>query len=235
VLLYGYGGFDIPMTPAFSVLHAGWLDGGGLLAVACLRGGGEYGRAWHEGGRLAVKQNTFDDFCACARWLADSGWSRADRIAITGGSNGGLLVGACLTQHPELFGACVPKVGVLDMLRFHKFTIGWAWISDYGDPDNPEQYPWMRAYSPLHNLRRGQTYPATLVMTGDHDDRVVPGHSFKFAAALQAAQGGDAPVLIRIETSAGHGAGKPTSKIIAESADILAFLRASLGVIDPLN
>jgi prolyl oligopeptidase len=229
-LLYGYGGFDISITPSFSVLHAAWLSGGGLLAVANLRGGGEFGKAWHDGGRLAVKQNVFDDFCASARWLAESGWSRPDRIAITGASNGGLLVGACLTQHPELFGATVPRVGVLDMLRFHKFTIGWAWISDYGSPDDPDQYRWLRPYSPLHNLRPGLNYPATLVMTGDHDDRVVPGHSFKFAAALQAAQGGEAPVLIRIETSAGHGAGKPTSKVIAESADILAFLRVALAL-----
>ncbi len=230
VLLYGYGGFDIPVTPSFSVLHAAWLDSGGLLAVANLRGGGEYGRAWHDAGRLGSKQNVFDDFCACARWLASSGWSRADRIAIMGGSNGGLLVGACLTQHPELFGACVAAVGVLDMLRFHRFTVGRAWISDYGDPDDPEAYRWLRAYSPLHNLRPGEHYPATLLLTGDHDDRVVPGHSFKFAAALQAAQGGDAPVLIRVETSAGHGAGKPVSKIIAESADVLAFLRMTLGL-----
>ncbi len=233
-LLYGYGGFDISITPSFNVLHAAWLRGGGLLAVANLRGGGEYGRAWHEAGMLATTQNTFDDFCACARWLASEGWSRSDRIAITGASNGGLLVGACLTQHPDLFGACVPRVGVLDMLRFHKFTIGWAWTSDYGSPDDPEQYAWLRAYSPLHNLRAGERYPATLVLTGDHDDRVVPGHSFKFAAALQAAQGGDEPALIRVETSAGHGAGKPPSKIIAESADILAFLRLALNVTGPV-
>lgn len=228
VLLYGYGGFDIPVTPSFSVLMACWLNQGGMLAVASLRGGGEYGRAWHDAGRLAAKQNVFDDFCACARWLASSGWSRADRTAIFGGSNGGLLVGACLTQHPELFGACVASVGVFDMLRFHKFTVGRAWIADYGDPDDPEQYQWLRDYSPLHNVRPGQRYPATLLLTGDHDDRVVPGHSFKFAAALQAAQGGEAPVLIRIETSAGHGLGKPTSKVIAESADMLAFLRLAL-------
>jgi prolyl oligopeptidase len=200
-----------------------------MLAVASLRGGGEYGRAWHEAGRRANKQNVFDDFCACARWLAGSGWSRADRIAISGGSNGGLLVGACLTQHPELFGACVPFVGVHDMLRFHKFTVGRAWIADYGDPDDPEQYQWLRAYSPLHNVRPGEHYPPTLVLTGDHDDRVVPGHSFKFAATLQAAQAGEAPVLIRIETSAGHGAGKPTSKVIDESADVLVFLQLALG------
>jgi prolyl oligopeptidase len=188
VLLYGYGGFDIAITPSFSLLEAAWLDGGGLLAVANLRGGGEYGRAWHNGGRLGTKQNVFDDFCACARWLADSGWSRPGRIAIHGASNGGLLVGACLTQHPELFGACVPAVGVHDMLRFHKFTVGRAWIADYGDPDDPEQYRWLRGYSPLHNLKQGQAYPPTLLLTGDHDDRVVPGHSFKFAAALQAAR-----------------------------------------------
>ena len=160
-----------------------------------------------------------------------SGWSSPPRIAINGRSNGGLLVGACLTQHPELFGAAVPEVGVLDMLRFHRFTIGWAWKSDFGDPDDPEQYRWLRAYSPLHNIRQGTSYPATLIMTGDHDDRVVPGHSFKFAAALQAAQasGSSAPVLIRIETSAGHGAGKPTSKAIAEATDLLAFLEVALG------
>ena len=225
VLLYGYGGFDIPITPSFDLMHAAWLENGGLLAVANLRGGGEYGRAWHDAGRLAKKQNVFDDFCACAKWLADSPWSRTDRIAIQGGSNGGLLVGACMTQRPELFGACIAHVGVMDMLRFDKFTVGRAWVSDFGSPDDPEQYRWLRAYSPLHNLKKGQAYPPTLLLTGDHDDRVVPGHSFKFAAALQAAQGGDAPVLIRIETSAGHGAGKPTSKIISESADILTFLR----------
>jgi prolyl oligopeptidase len=229
-LLCGYGGFDIPVTPRFSVRRAVWMERGGLLAVANLRGGGEYGRAWHDSGRLVNKQNVFDDFCACARWLAGSGWSRPDRIAINGGSNGGLLVGACLTQHPELFGAAVAEVGVLDMLRFHKFTIGWAWTSDFGDPDDPEQYRWLRSYSPLHNLRRGECYPATLLLTGDHDDRVVPGHSFKFAASLQAAQGDDRPILVRVETSAGHGMGKPTAKLIAESTDVLAFLEAVLGL-----
>jgi prolyl oligopeptidase len=229
VLLYGYGGFDIAITPSFSVLHAGWLASGGVLAVANLRGGGEYGRAWHDAGRLAVKQNVFDDFCACARWLASSGWSRPGRIGIYGRSNGGLLVGACLTQHPELFGACVAGVGVLDMLRFHKFTVGRAWIADFGSPDDPDQFRWLRAYSPLHNLRPGQRYPATLLLTGDHDDRVVPGHSFKFAAALQAAQGGEAPALIRIATSAGHGFGMPVAKVVAEAADVLAFLRLALG------
>jgi prolyl oligopeptidase len=228
-LLYAYGGFDIAITPSFSPLMAAWIERGGLLAVANLRGGGEYGRAWHEAGRRAHKQNVFDDFCACARWLATSGWSRPDRVAITGGSNGGLLVGACLTQHPELFGACVPDVGVFDMLRFHKFTIGWAWTGELGSPDDPDEYPWLRGYSPLHNVRPGTRYPATLLLTGDHDDRVVPGHSFKFAAALQAAQGGDEPTLIRVDTAAGHGAGKPTSKAIAANTDVLAFLEAALG------
>jgi prolyl oligopeptidase len=230
VWLYGYGGFNVPMTPAFSVQRAVWVERGGVLAVANLRGGGEYGRAWYDAGRLANKQNVFDDFCSVARWLGStSGWSRPDRIAINGGSNGGLLVGACLTQHPELFGAAVPEVGVLDALRFHKFTIGWAWTSDFGDPDDAEAFGWLRAYSPLHNISPWD-YPAVLVMTGDRDDRVVPGHSFKFAAALQAAQTGTAPVLIRVETSAGHGAGKPTAKVIAERTDFLAFLELALGV-----
>lgn len=230
-LLYGYGGFNIAMTPSFSPTAALFVERGGLFAVAVLRGGGEYGRAWHDAGRLANKQRVFDDFADCARFLATSGWSRPERIAIHGRSNGGLLVGACLVQHPELFGAAVPGVGVLDMLRFHRFTIGWAWKSDYGDPDEPEQYRWVRAYSPLHNLVPGTAYPPTLVVTGDHDDRVVPGHSFKFAAALQAAQraGSPAPILVRIETSAGHGMGKPTDKQIAESADLLAFLDATIG------
>jgi len=228
VWLYGYGGFNAPMTPTFAVSRAVWLERGGMIAVANLRGGGEYGKAWYDGGRLANKQNVFDDFCAVARWLTTSGWSRPERIAINGGSNGGLLVGACLTQAPELFGAAVPEVGVLDLLRFHKFTIGWAWMSDYGNPDDPLDYAWVRAYSPLHNVVPGKAYPATLVMTGDRDDRVVPGHSFKFTAALQTAQGGKAPVLIRVETSAGHGAGKPTSKLIAERTDMLAFLEHAL-------
>jgi prolyl oligopeptidase len=230
VLLYGYGGFNIPLTPAFSALRAVWAERGGVLAVANLRGGGEYGKAWYDAGRLANKQNVFDDFCAVARWLGgDSGWSRPARVAIHGGSNGGLLVGACVTQHPELFGAAVPAVGVLDMLRFHRFTIGWAWVSDYGSPEEADAFRWLRAYSPLHNVRPGTAYPATLVLTGDHDDRVAPGHSFKFAAALQAAQAGDAPVLIRVETSAGHGAGKPTQKMIEEAADLIAFVEHALG------
>ena len=228
VLLYGYGGFAVPITPTFSVTFAAWLDRGGLLAVAGVRGGGEYGRAWHDAGRLGRKQNVFDDFAACANWLATSGWSRPARIAVMGGSNGGLLVGATLTQRPELIGAAVAEVGVMDMLRFHLFTIGWAWKSDYGDPEDPEHFGWLRAYSPLHNIKPGGCYPPTLVMTGDHDDRVVPAHSFKFAAALQRAQACDRPVLLRITTSGGHGAGKPTAKLIDEAADRLAFLDAAL-------
>ena len=231
VLMHGYGGFNVSITPSFGVSMAVWMERGGVFAEAVLRGGGEYGKAWHDAGRLANKQNVFDDFCACARYFTHSGWSRPDRVAICGGSNGGLLVGACITQHPELFGAAVAEVGVLDMLRYHKFTIGWAWTSDFGDPDDPGQYPWPRAYSPLHHVVAGTKYPPTLVMTGDHDDRVVPGHSLKFAAALQAAVAGlpDAgPILLRVETSAGHGAGKPTYKQIAERADVLAFLEAAI-------
>jgi prolyl oligopeptidase len=232
VLLYGYGGFDISITPVFSPSWLLWVERGGLLAVANLRGGGEYGKAWFDAGRRANKQNVFDDFAGCARWLAASGWTSPARIVINGGSNGGLLVGAVLTQHPELIGAAVPEVGVLDMLRFAKFTIGWAWTGDYGDPGDPEEFRWVRAYSPLHAIRPGTRYPPTLVMTGDHDDRVVPGHSFKFAAALQAAQAGDAPVLIRIETSAGHGAGTPVTKLVEARADLLAFCESAVGLGD---
>jgi prolyl oligopeptidase len=227
-LLYGYGGFNIPLTPGFRVAWLVWLELGGVVAVANLRGGGEYGQEWHDAGRLANKQNVFDDAIACAEWLIDQGWATRASLGIQGGSNGGLLVGACMTQRPDLFGAAVPEVGVLDMLRFHKFTIGWGWASDYGTADDPEQFGWLLAYSPLHNLQPGTAYPPTLVTTGDHDDRVVPGHSFKFAAALQAAQDGDAPVLIRVETSAGHGAGKPTAKVIDERTDVLAFLVGTL-------
>ncbi len=227
-LLYGYGGFQIAIGPSFSPEWLTWMERGGLLAVASLRGGSEYGKAWHDDGRLANKQHVFDDFAACARWLATSGWTRAGRIGITGRSNGGLLVGASLTQHPELFGAAIAEVGVMDMLRFHRFTIGWGWTSDYGSADDPDQFRTLLAYSPLHNCRPAR-YPATLVTTGDHDDRVVPGHSFKFAAALQAAQRGDAPILIRIDTDAGHGAGKPVSKLLDERSDVLAFLELSIG------
>ena len=228
-LLYGYGGFQIPIGPTFKAEWLTWLERGGLLAVASLRGGGEYGKAWHDAGRLANKQNVFDDFAACLRWLAASGWTRPARIGISGRSNGGLLVGATITQHPELLGAAVAEVGVMDMLRFHQFTIGWGWTSDYGSVDDPEQFRTLLAYSPLHNIRTGVAYPATLVTTGDHDDRVVPGHSFKFTAALQAAQAGDAPIVIRIDTDAGHGVGKPVSKLIDERADVLAFLELALG------
>jgi prolyl oligopeptidase len=230
VWLYGYGGFQIPITPMFKTEFLAWLELGGVVAVANLRGGGEYGTRWHDAGRLANKQQVFDDAYAVAEWLIEQGWTRAGRIAIHGRSNGGLLAGACLTQRPDLFGAAVPEVGVLDMLRFHKFTIGWGWASDYGTADDPEQFEWLRAYSPLHNLREGVEYPPTLITTGDHDDRVVPGHSFKFAAALQAAQAGDAPILIRVETDAGHGVGKPTDKLVAERADVVAFLARTLGI-----
>jgi prolyl oligopeptidase len=223
-LLYGYGGFNISLTPAFSPARIAWLEMGGVLAIPNLRGGGEYGEEWHQAGIKLKKQNVFDDFIAAAEWLIQEKYTQSARLAIQGGSNGGLLVGACMTQRPELFGAALPAVGVLDMLRFNKFTIGWAWESDYGSPQNPEEFKALYAYSPLHNLKPGTCYPATLITTADHDDRVVPAHSFKFAAALQAAHKGDAPVLIRIETKAGHGAGKPTSKLIEEAADVWAFL-----------
>ena len=229
-LLYGYGGFNISLTPSFSVQNLVWMELGGVYAVPNLRGGGEYGEDWHEAGMKLNKQNVFDDFIAAAEWLQANLYTRADRLAIAGGSNGGLLVGACMTQRPELFGATLPAVGVMDMLRFHKFTIGWAWTSDFGSPDDKEEFKALRAYSPYHNLKDGTAYPATLVTTADHDDRVVPGHSFKFAARLQASQGGDSPALIRIETRAGHGAGKPTSKRIDEASDKLAFLIKALGL-----
>jgi prolyl oligopeptidase len=228
-LLYGYGGFNIAVGPMFKAEWLAWVEDGGLLAVASLRGGGEHGKAWHDGGRLANKQNVFDDFAACLGWLAASGWTHPRRTAISGRSNGGLLVGATITQHPELFGAALAEVGVMDMLRFDKFTIGSAWTSDFGSPGDPDEFRTLLAYSPLHNIRPGVAYPPTLVTTGDHDDRVVPGHSFKFAAALQAAQAGDAPVLIRIDTDAGHGMGKPVHKLIDERADVLAFLELFLG------
>ncbi len=226
--LYGYGGFDIPLTPAFAVNVLTWMEMGGLFAQPSLRGGGEFGKEWYKAGTLARKQNVFDDFIGAAEWLIANGYTSTPKLAIGGGSNGGLLVGACMTQRPELFGACLPAVGVLDMLRFHKFTIGWAWVSDYGSPDDPEQFAWLRRYSPYHNLKAGVHYPPTLVTTGDHDDRVFPAHSFKFAAALQHAQGGAAPALIRIETNAGHGAGKPTAKLIEEAADKWAFIVEAL-------
>jgi prolyl oligopeptidase len=230
-LLEGYGGFNIPMTPFFSAADLVWMEMGGIYAMPCLRGGGEYGQEWHEAGMKLRKQNVFDDFIAAAEWLIDGGYTKSSRLGISGGSNGGLLVGACLVQHPDLFGAAMPAVGVLDMLRFDKFTIGWAWVSDYGSPDVPEEFAALRAYSPLHNIRPGTAYPPTLITTGDHDDRVVPAHSFKFAAALQAAQAGPAPILIRVETRAGHGAGKPTWMSIEEAADRWAFLMKSLAFV----
>ena len=229
-ILYGYGGFNVSLTPYFSVSNLVWMEMGGVYAVPNLRGGGEYGEEWHQAGTKLNKQNVFDDFIAAAEWLIDNQYTKPAKLAISGGSNGGLLVGACMTQRPELFGAALPAVGVMDMLRFHKFTIGWAWCSDYGSPDNPEEFKALYAYSPLHNLRPGTAYPATMITTADHDDRVVPAHSFKFAAALQAAHAGEKPVLIRIETKAGHGAGKPTTKIIEELADEWAFLVRSLDI-----
>ncbi len=229
-LLYGYGGFNIPLTPTFSVANLVWMEMGGVYALANLRGGGEYGEAWHKAGTLDKKQNVFDDFIAAAEWLVANKYTSAEKLAIHGRSNGGLLVGAAITQRPELFGAALPAVGVMDMLRFHKFTIGWAWVDDYGSPDDAAQFKALRAYSPYHNLKKGTRYPATLITTADHDDRVVPAHSFKFAAALQEAQGGPAPVMIRIDTKAGHGAGKPTGKKIEEIADQWAFLKHALKV-----
>ena len=223
-LLYAYGGFNISVTPTFSPANAAWLEMGGVYAVANLRGGGEYGKEWHEGGMLAKKQNVFDDFIAAAGYLIDQKYTSTPKLAIRGGSNGGLLVGAVMTQRPDLFGATLPEVGVMDMLRFQKFTIGWAWTSDYGSSDDPEQFKFLRAYSPLQNIKPGTCYPPTLAFTADHDDRVVPGHTFKFIATLQAAQACANPILIRIETKAGHGAGKPTSKQIDEWADRFAFL-----------
>jgi prolyl oligopeptidase len=223
-LLYGYGGFNISITPGFSVSKLVWMEMGGTYAVANLRGGGEYGEEWHQAGMKQNKQNVFDDFISAAEWLIQNKYTSTPKLAIEGRSNGGLLVGACLAQRPDLFGATLPGVGVMDMLRFHKFTIGWAWTSDYGSADDPEQFKTLYAYSPLQNIKPGVKYPATLITTADHDDRVVPAHSFKFAATLQEAQAGDKPILIRIETRAGHGAGKPTTKQIEESADELAFL-----------
>jgi prolyl oligopeptidase len=229
-ILYGYGGFNISLTPGFSVSRLAWLEMGGIWAQANLRGGGEYGKEWHDAGRRAKKQNVFDDFIAAAEYLIDNKWTSKKRLAIKGGSNGGLLVGACMTQRPDLFGACLPAVGVMDMLRFHKFTAGRYWVDDYGSPDKKEDFEVLLKYSPYHNLKKGAKYPPTLITTADTDDRVVPGHSFKFAARLQEYQGGDAPVLIRIETKAGHGGGKPTTKLIEELTDEYAFLIQVMGL-----
>lgn len=224
MILYGYGGFDVSVTPFFSPAVITWLEMGGVFAVANIRGGGEYGEAWHSGGKLENKQNSFNDFIAAAEWLIAEKITSPSKLSISGGSNGGLLVGACITQRPELFGAAVPSVGVLDMLRYHKFTIGWAWIPEYGSSENVDQFSYLYKYSPLHNIYPEKKYPPTLILTADHDDRVVPAHSFKFAATLQESQKIFSPIFIRIETSAGHGAGKPTSKVINETADKFAFL-----------
>ena len=229
-LLYGYGGFDIPETPSFSISRVVWMEMGGVFALANLRGGGEYGEEWHQAGMKLHKQNVFDDFIAAGEWLIANKYTQKSKLAIQGGSNGGLLVGAAITQRPDLFGAALPAVGVMDMLRFNKFTAGRFWVDDYGTPDNPAEFKALYAYSPYHNIKPGTKYPATLITTADHDDRVVPGHSFKFAAAIQAAQAGPAPVLIRIETRAGHGAGKPTTKRIEEIADEYSFLVKNLGM-----
>ena len=229
-LLYAYGGFDISLTPSFSVPNVVWLEMGGIYAQPNLRGGGEYGEEWHLAGTHAKKQNVFDDFIAAAEWLIANKYTSAPKLAIRGGSNGGLLVGACLTQRPDLYGATLPLVGVMDMLRFQKFTIGWAWTSDYGSSDNVDDFKAIYAYSPLHNLKPGTKYPPTMIATADHDDRVVPGHSFKFAATMQADQAGPAPVLIRVETKAGHGAGKPISKIIEQASDEWTFVAHNLNM-----
>jgi prolyl oligopeptidase len=229
-LLYGYGGFNIPMTPAFSISNAFFIEQGGVFVVVNLRGGNEYGEAWHKAGMLQNKQNVFDDFIGAAEYLIEKKYTNSDKLAIRGGSNGGLLVGAAMTQRPELFKVAIPQVGVMDMLRYHKFTIGWAWATEYGRSDKKEDFENLYKYSPLHNLKPGVKYPATLITTADHDDRVVPAHSFKFAATLQEVNDGTNPTLIRIETKAGHGAGKPTSKQIDEATDIWSFVMYNLGM-----
>lgn len=230
VLLYGYGGFNIALTPAFSISNLFFMEQGGIYATVNLRGGNEYGEAWHQAGMLDKKQQVFDDFIGAAEFLIKEKYTSKEKIAIRGGSNGGLLVGACMAQRPDLFKVALPAVGVLDMLRYHKFTIGWAWAVEYGSADNADQFRYLYKYSPLHNLKDGTSYPATLITTADHDDRVVPAHSFKFAARLQEAHKGSNPVLIRIESKAGHGAGKPTSKQIEEATDVWSFTMYNLGM-----
>ena len=230
VYLYGYGGFNVALPPYFSSMRIPFMEQGGIYVQVNLRGGSEYGEAWHKAGTKMQKQNVFDDFIAAAEWLIANKYTDKKHLAIVGGSNGGLLVGACLTQRPDLFQVCIPQVGVLDMLRYHRFTIGWNWAPDYGtSADSKEMFDYLRGYSPLHNLKKGMSYPATLITTADHDDRVVPAHSFKFAATMQECQGGKAPVLIRIDSKAGHGGGKPLSKQIEEQADIYSFILANMG------
>ncbi len=230
-ILYGYGGFNISLTPSFSVANAVWMENGGVYAVANLRGGGEYGKEWHKAGTQLQKQNVFDDFIAAAEYLIDKGYTSSDYLAINGGSNGGLLVGATMTQRPDLMKVALPAVGVLDMLRYHTFTAGAGWAYDYGTAeDSEEMFEYLKGYSPVHNVKEGVSYPATMVTTGDHDDRVVPAHSFKFAAELQDKQVGDNPVLIRIEVDAGHGAGTPVSKTIKQKADEFAFALYNMGI-----
>jgi prolyl oligopeptidase len=230
-LLYAYGGFNISITPSFSVGNMIFLEQGGILAIPNLRGGGEFGETWHKAGMLENKQNVFDDFIAAAEYLIDEKYTNSSKLAISGRSNGGLLVGACMTQRPDLYKVALPGVGVLDMLRYHKFTVGWGWVVEYGSSDDSTAFEYLIKYSPLHNVKEGTEYPATLVTTADHDDRVVPAHSFKFIAELQSKHANKVnPVLIRIEEKAGHGAGKPTSKIIEESADVWAFVFKNLGM-----
>lgn len=231
VYLYAYGGFNISMNPSFSASRIPFLERGGIYAQASLRGGGEYGEAWHEAGTKMQKQNVFDDFIAAAEYLIKEKYTSSPYLAIVGGSNGGLLVGACMTQRPDLFGVCIPSVGVMDMLRYHKFTIGWNWAPDYGtSADSKEMFEYLRGYSPLHNIKKGVKYPATLITTADHDDRVVPAHSFKFAATLQADNASDKPTLIRIDSKAGHGGGKPVSKQLEEQTDIYSFILYNMGL-----
>jgi prolyl oligopeptidase len=229
-LMYGYGGFNIPITPSFSPSIVFFLEQGGVYASVCMRGGSEYGEDWHKGGMLDKKQNVFDDFISAGEWLVNNKYTNSGKLAIQGGSNGGLLIGACMTQRPDLFKVAVPQVGVMDMLRYHKFTIGYAWSVEYGSSDNPDQFKYLFKYSPLHNLKPGVKYPATFITTADHDDRVVPAHSFKFAAALQADNASDNPTLIRVETKAGHGGGMPTSKRIELATDIWSFVMYNLGM-----
>ncbi len=229
-ILYGYGGFNISLTPSFSIANAVWMEQGGVYAVPNLRGGGEYGKKWHDAGTKLNKQNVFDDFIAAAEYLIKENYTSSEYLAIRGGSNGGLLVGAAMTQRPELFKVALPAVGVMDMLRYHTFTAGAGWAYDYGTAeDSEEMFNYLKQYSPVHNIKEGVEYPATLVTTGDHDDRVVPAHSFKFAAELQSKQTGNNPALIRIETKAGHGAGKPTAMVIEEQADIYGFTLYNMG------